>query len=352
MRNKIFTVLSKGRLWHARGIVDVRPAILMKSCQALLAVAAMLLISPGFAGAAEILDGIKGVDDRLVMPSNEYPWSAIGRVNTETGGHCSGTLVGPDLAVTAAHCLFDSRKMWFVPPGQVHFVAGYRDGAFVAHSTARQYWIPPGYQEGTAATGQNAVHDWALIELNEPIGDVAGWVGVASFGQQGLRDATVAGTRFVQAGYSRDSKRELTAHIGCPMEGFANGLDLVVHACDAVPGDSGSPILYFERGFPTLAGVHVATTRNRTPVRGIAVPTATFFAGIEELGAGRAGLPSQAELMPGETATMLLGLLGYPSDRDLTRAIGAFQTQRGVNANGQLAYELVGQLIEAYGQAR
>lgn len=325
--------------------------LFMRARHILVFLIAMLPLST-VATAAEILDGIKGADDRLTMPSNEYPWSAVGRVNTETGGHCSGTLIGPDLAVTAAHCLFDYRKMWFVPPAQVHFVAGYRDGSFVAHSVAQQYWIPPGYKEGVAPTGETAAHDWALIELVEPIGDVAGWVGVRAFGREALAAARAEGTRFVQAGYSRDSKRELTAHIGCDLEVFATGLDLVVHACDAVPGDSGSPILYFERGFPVLAGVHVATTRNKIPVRGIAVPTATFFEGVEEFGAGRAGLPSEAGLMPGETATMLLGLLGYPVERNLTTAIGAFQSERGTSANGQLAYELVGQLIEAYGRDR
>lgn len=317
-----------------------------------IAAFAVLAIASGWTvRAAEILDGIKGFDDRLTLPSDEYPWSAIGRINTETGGHCSGVLVGPRLAVTAAHCLFDSRKMWFVPPAQVHFVAGYRDGAFVAHSTARAYWVSPDYQEGVPPTGAIAMHDWAFIELNEPIGDKAGWVGVAAFGKAQLETARAEGRRFVQAGYSRDSKRELTAHIGCELEGFADGLELIVHACDAVPGDSGSPIIYFDKGFPVLIGVHVATTRNKVPVRGIAVPTATFYPGIVEMGQGRPGLPSEADLMPGETAGMLLDLLGYDPSNGMSRAIGAFQTERGVTANGQLAYELVGQLVEALGEA-
>jgi len=324
----------------------------MRTARPLACLLMLFVLLPGRVQAAEILDGIKGADDRLTMPSDEYPWSAVGRVNTETGGHCSGTLVGPDLAVTAAHCLFDARKMWFVPPGQVHFVAGYREGAFVAHSVARQYWIPPGYKEGAAPTGETAMYDWALIELLEPIGDIAGWVGVTPFDKQSLEAAHAAGTRFVQAGYSRDSKRELTAHVGCDLEVFATGLDLIVHACDAVPGDSGSPILHFESGYPVLAGIHVATTRNKVPVRGIAVPSAAFFPGVKEFGYGRAGLPSEAGLMPEETTVMLLNLLGYPTDRDISVGIGAFQSERGVSPNGQLAYELVGQLIDAYGRSR
>jgi len=313
----------------------------------LLAAVALLVLVALPVRAAEILDGIKGADDRLTMPSNEYPWSAIGRVNTETGGHCSGVLVGPALAITAAHCMYDSKKMWLVPPGQVHFVAGYRDGAYVAHTTAKSYLMSPDYREGVPPTGTIAATDWAFIELNDPIGDVAGWIGVADFGSAELARALNENTRFVQAGYSRDKKRELTVHMGCPMEGFAKGLPLIVHACDAVPGDSGSPIFYFQDGYPMLAAIHVATTRNKVPVRGIAVPTSTFFAGVRELGGGRAGLPSQAGLMPGETAHMLLGLLGYPPDGNLATSIGAFQSSVGVTATGQLGYELVGQLVDA-----
>ncbi|MEQ8667484.1 MAG: trypsin-like serine protease [Rhodospirillales bacterium] len=319
---------------------------------ALVLAAAATVSAAGPAPAAEILDGIKGADDRLTLPSDEYPWSAVGRVNPQTGGHCSGALVGRSLAVTAAHCLYDTRKQWFVPPAEVHFVAGYRDGQFIAHSTARAYWIPPGYREGQAPTGETAVHDWAIIELNEPIGDIAGWFGVAPLDKAGFERAISDATRFVQAGYSRDSKLHLTAHIGCDMEGYARGLDLIVHACDAVPGDSGSPIFFFERGYPMLAGVHVATTRNKVPVRGIAVPTGTFFAGVREMGGGRPGLPSEAGLMPGETASLLLGILGFRPDGNLSRAIGAFQDQRGVTPNGQLAYELVGQLVDAMGEQR
>lgn len=44
--------------------------------------------------AAEILDGIKGADDRLTMVSDEYPWSAVGRINTETGGQLYGCHCG------------------------------------------------------------------------------------------------------------------------------------------------------------------------------------------------------------------------------------------------------------------
>ena len=41
------------------------------------------------------LSGIKGGDDRVVVESTAYPWSAIGRVNRSVGGFRTGTLVAP-----------------------------------------------------------------------------------------------------------------------------------------------------------------------------------------------------------------------------------------------------------------
>ena len=49
------------------------------------------------------LRGIKGDDDRVLIEKYQYPWSAIGRLNSEIGGFCSATLIAPELILSAAH---------------------------------------------------------------------------------------------------------------------------------------------------------------------------------------------------------------------------------------------------------
>jgi protease YdgD len=313
----------------------------------LLVTGILLSLSSAPVAAAEILDGIKGADDRLTMVSGEYPWSAVGRINTETGGHCTGVIVGPNLVITAAHCFYDKRKQWYVQPEQVHFVAGFRDGEFVAHTTAKAYHLAGGYDATVQATTNMAIRDWAFVELKEDIGYRTGWFGVGNFDQGALDTFKKQRRPFVQAGYSRDKKTELTAHVGCPMEEFHSNQKLLVHRCDAVPGDSGSPIFIFENGLPYLTSIHVATTRQTKPVRGVSVPTETFVRGVVEMGLGKPRVPETQDLLPGETSYVLLSAMGYTGGGALEDAIRRFQVDEGLVVSGKVSYDLVGYLITA-----
>jgi hypothetical protein len=95
--------------------------------------------------------GILGpADQRAPVSSGTWPWNAIGRINVVYGpahrGHCTGTLIGAQHIVTAAHCLFDTRLNTFVKPHQVHFVAAQsRDGQFQSHGVAAGFATDPAF---------------------------------------------------------------------------------------------------------------------------------------------------------------------------------------------------------------
>lgn len=211
--------------------------------------AVLLTVLPLTASAAA-LNGIKGADDRIEVVAGQYPWSAVGRLNNGQGGHCSGILLGPKLAVTAAHCLWNKKTRRPMPATSLRFVAGYDRGQYLAFTTVASTVIAPGWQFDAAYSPLLASHDWALLILAEPLGEQVGWVGLGT--------APGPADWLVTVGYGQDKAHIPAAHLGCHVAGkLASGV--LTHDCDAVHGDSGAPVLVWKNGAPTLAAIHVAT---------------------------------------------------------------------------------------------
>jgi len=76
----------------------------------------------------------------------------------------------------------------------------------------------------------------------------------------------------MQAGFSQDSRHVLTLHRNCNiLQGF-EGDRVLTHDCDAVHGDSGSPLmLAHEDGSVSLLAIHSATGETGDLTVGIAV---------------------------------------------------------------------------------
>lgn len=229
-------------------------------------------------GGNPLLPGIKGDDDRTIVESLRYPWSAIGRLNNSIGGFCTGTMVGERIVLTAAHCLWNNRTQRFLPPDSLHFVAGYRRGEYLRHSKAIEISVAERYQPANHANLDNTVNDWALITLAEDVGKETGFLGITDINKLERNGAV-----FLRAGYSRDKAHVLSVHRGCRVIGFRQGESLIAHDCDAAPGDSGSPILFFDGAAYSIAAIHVATTKGGKETMGLAAPASAFMKAINRL---------------------------------------------------------------------
>ena len=165
--------------------------------------------------------------------------AAIGRVNI--GGFrsrslCSGTLIAPDLVLTAAHCVVNPDTGLPFPIYRVQFVAGWHKGAHAGASKARRVWTDPGYPatrgETRIAELPAVARDLALIGLATPL--------------TGPRPLAVSETSAISGpaalmGYRKDRPHVLSDHLGCTTSaplGRVLRLD-----CPVLEGTSGAPVL-------------------------------------------------------------------------------------------------------------
>lgn len=124
-----------------------------------------LLAPPAFAG-----DGnLRPLDTGVVAGR----WAAVGRIDFGSDGFCSGTLILPDVVLTAAHCLFDPATGEPFHPSDLTFLAGWRDGRAEAHRDVAMVLPHPDYRPGLetdpAPRMRQTGNDLGLLKLAQPI---------------------------------------------------------------------------------------------------------------------------------------------------------------------------------------
>lgn len=224
-----------------------RPLSLSPLLLVLLPLLVLLLMDRAAGETPLRAPGIDADDDRLQVDIAQMPWRAIGKVQSPTGGSCTGTLIGARLVLTAGHCLYQKARRQLLPVSSLHFLAGVRGGDFAAHALVIRVEHAPGLLALLRGDSRSLQDDWAVLVLDQPLGERFGILKLA-------RTPLPPGTALKSAGYAQDHRLKLMADPDCRALPGAPA-SLIGHDCEVTHGNSGGPLLVRQDGQWRIAGI-------------------------------------------------------------------------------------------------
>jgi protease YdgD len=192
-------------------------------------------------------------------PSGPLPWSAaIGRLDADDGS-CSATLIQPDVILTASHCLYGRGNATKIT--DFTFTPALDVGRERLKPVPVTAVIAMGWPITPDSSGKlrgAPKDDWATLRISPAI-DYVTPLQVEKIDVKGIYGRIGKGSKLSHAGYGvygafagkRLQMREDCHLIRDADEILKTGRDVIVNSCDAIPGDSGGPML-----LTTPTGVH------------------------------------------------------------------------------------------------
>lgn len=196
-----------------------------------------------------INDHFFGHDDRVFMNTSELPWVAVGTLVDENGGSCTASLIADDILITAAHCIEYESGL----DATGTFTTGFDRAGGPVTAEVIDFFVSPERQNERGTSEEPSNTDWALLRIDQPLGQTVGHMGVLGLTTTRGENGAV-GTHMMQAGYSWDTGSHLSGNLDCELIRVEDA-NKMAHNCDTTQGDSGSPFIVEENGEYFVVGV-------------------------------------------------------------------------------------------------